>query len=139
MSDPKESSVTDLLFVYGTLMQRARNPFAEQLHRQSTYLGRVWLPGRLYRVGWFPGAISDPSGTNRVWGEICQLHHPARMLAILDDYEDTADSGSGVGLFVRRLLPLTALRRTLPCWVYLYNGPTDTLELITTGDFNPFL
>ncbi|GAA4411563.1 gamma-glutamylcyclotransferase [Nibrella viscosa] len=139
MSDPKESSVTDLLFVYGTLMQQARNPVAEQLHRQSTYLGQGRLPGRLYRVGWFPGAVFDPTGTDQILGEIYRMHAPAELLRILDAYEDTADSGSGAGLFVRKLLPVIGIRQTLPCWVYLYNESTETLPQIRPGDFSPYL
>lgn len=120
-------------------MQRAQNAFAKQLRGQSTYLAKASLPGRLYQIGWFPGAISEPQGTERVWGELYRMHQPAYLLPVLDDYEETADSGSGAGLFVRKVVPVSCAGQTLSCWVYLYNGPTDSIPQIKSGDFNPYL
>lgn len=130
MPAPLSTYRTDLLFVYGTLRRAARNPFANQLHRTSTFVGDATLPGRLYRVSWYPAAVHDPTADTFVAGEVFRLHDPARLLADLDDYEDVPS-----GLYVRQALPVTLLGQTLTAWVYLYNQPTAGLPRIVLGDF----
>lgn len=128
--------MTKLLFVYGTLMQAASNSYAVHLHNHSTFVGRAYFPGRLFRVGWYPGAIYEPAASSQVHGEAFLLHQPDETLALLDVYEDTAGE---TGEFVRAIIPVTILGQNIDCWVYLYNHLTANLVQIESGDFRPFL
>ncbi len=132
VSDNLRSPITDLLFVYGTLMQGHDNAFAKRLHGQSRYVGRGWFPGKLYQIDWFPGAIHEPDSTSRVWGEVYHLHHPAELLAYLDEYEGITDEPP---LYDRVPVPVQVAEQTVPCHVYLYCLPTTNRVLIESGVF----
>lgn len=131
-----QSPINDRLFVYGTLMQEASNSYAAHLHTHSTFIGRGHFTGRLFRVGWYPGAVHDPAATGHVLGEVYQLRQPAATLVLLDEYEDTAGES---GEFIRAIVPVTVLGQNVDCWVYLYNHPTVNLVQVESGDFRPFL
>lgn len=133
----QSTPVLDRLFVYGTLRQKARNEYAVYLRQRSTFVGTGQLPGRLYRIDWFPGATYDPAAPTVVIGDILQLYQPAELLAYLDEYEDvTADD---TGIFVRRLVEVRTPAGPMDVWTYLYNQPTDNLPIIRNGDFAPYL
>ena len=74
---PVRSETPDaaLLFVYGTLRPKARNEYAVYLRQRSTFVGTGQLPGRLYRIDWFPGAVYDSAAPTVVIGDVLQLHH----------------------------------------------------------------
>jgi len=126
-----QQPVTDLLFVYGTLMQGFLNPYARQLHQQSRFVGFGHLPGKLYRISWFPGAVPDPKATSRIYGEVYQLQTPTETLPVLDEYEDLAADGSGI--YIRRALPVLVADQLLTCWIYTYNASTAKLVPIVSG------
>lgn len=128
--------MTDLLFVYGTLMQQAANPFSEHLRQHSRYIGRGSFPGQLYLVSWYPGAVSDPAALTNVCGEVFQLLQPDLTLPLLDEYEDTAGD---TGEFVRKPVTVSVVGQQKRCWVYLYNFSVEKLVHIPTGDFRPYL
>lgn len=132
-----ETPDSALLFVYGTLRPNARNEYAAYLRRQSTFVGRGQLPGRLYRIDWFPGAVYDSAAPTVVIGDILQLDQPTELLAHVDEYEDVTPDGTGI--FVRRLVPVQTANGALTVWTYLYNQPTDNLPIIPNGDFTPYL
>ncbi|MCY7357467.1 MAG: gamma-glutamylcyclotransferase [Rudanella sp.] len=124
---------TDFLFVYGTLMQQFANPYARQLRQQSRFVDCGHLPGQLFRVSWFPGAVPDPTATTFIHGEIYQLHNPTEALPVLDEYEDTAVDGSGI--YIRKALSVHVGSESLMCWIYTYNASTANLVLIEGGRF----
>jgi gamma-glutamylcyclotransferase (GGCT)/AIG2-like uncharacterized protein YtfP len=125
--------ITNLLFVYGTLMQAFDNPYARQLRTESWFVGPGHLPGILYRVSWFPGAVPDSSARSLIHGEVYKLKNPEEMLLVLDDYEDVGDNETG--LYVRRQLPVQVGDRALNCWLYVYNESTDGLMVVEEGKF----
>ena len=133
MSATHQPPVTDLLFVYGTLMQGFTNPYARQLRRESRFVGLGHLPGHLYRVSWFPGAVPDPTAITLIHGEVYQLHNPTETLRVLDEYEDTAADGSGI--YIRKALPVHVGDESLTCWIYTYNASTANLVPIEGGRF----
>ncbi len=123
--------ITDLLFVYGTLMQGFHNPYARQLRQQSRFIGFGHLPGLLYRIDWFPGAVPDAAATSLIHGEVYQLKTPTETLRILDEYEDVAADGSGI--YIRKALPVQVGEESLMCWIYTYNTSTESLVPIEGG------
>ena len=128
--------MTDLLFVYGTLMEQTANPFSEYLRQHSRNIGRGSFPGQLYLVSWYPGAVSDPAAPTNVRGEVFQLLQPDLTLPLLDEYEDTAGD---TGEFVRKPVTVSVVGQQKRCWVYLYNFSVEKLVHISTGDFRPYL
>lgn len=126
-----QQPTTDLLFVYGTLMQGFTNPYARQLHQQSRFVGTGHLPGKLYRISWFPGAVPAPTAKSLIHGEVYQLLNPTETLLKLDEYEDVAADGSGI--YVRRALPVLVADQILTCWIYTYNASTAKLVPIESG------
>jgi gamma-glutamylcyclotransferase (GGCT)/AIG2-like uncharacterized protein YtfP len=123
------------LFTYGTLMNRFDNPFATRLRSASVYRGEGSIPGSLYRISWYPGALYQDGVDQRVYGEIYELIAPAELLSELDEYEDVMEDESN-SLYLRKIVPVVLPDQTiLPCWAYLYNQPVDGLEQINTGRF----
>ena len=82
-------------------------------------VGTTKVRGLLYAVDWYPGLVVTPDA-GWVVGELWQLHD-VDVLATLDAYE---------GEEFRR--------ETLACcgaWAYLYDGPTEGLVLVASGDW----
>lgn len=136
MTETNNLQITNLLFVYGTLMQAAANPYAVHLHANSTFVGRAYFTGRLFRVGWYPGAVYDSAAATLVHGEVYALQQPAETLSLLDEYEGL---DGDVGEYLRVIVPVSVLGQTVDCWVYVYNYPTANLVQLASGDFREYL
>lgn len=112
--------MTDLLFVYGTLMSHTGTPKAQQLMAEADSLGPATIAGRLYRIDWYPGLVE---GTGTVHGEVVRLRNSAASLVWLDAYEGIVpgDDRENRNEYARVRRPVTlADGRTLEAWVYLY-------------------
>ena len=116
----------DLLFVYGTLKCCCNNPFALRLSREGIFVSAGNLPGRLYRLDWYPALVADPAG-GPVHGEVWDIDASSPILADLDRYEGHE--------FRRERLPITTPAGEKECWVYLWTGDTAGLPLIPDGVF----
>ncbi|HEY2842273.1 MAG TPA: gamma-glutamylcyclotransferase family protein [Bryobacteraceae bacterium] len=101
-----------LLFVYGTLKSNFRNRFARRLRQEARLLGCATMPGRLYRVRWYPGMRPPQGLEDTVSGELYRLFQPAKTLTALDEYEE----------HYRRELRRVTLQtgQSFPAWVYIY-------------------
>jgi len=129
--------MTDLLFVYGTLMRAAEHQMHSVLARNSTFIAEAHFNGRLHLVAHYPGAVTATTADERVHGEVYRLHHGAAdLLAVLDDYEACAPSSPQPHEYVRRLCQVTLADDThAAAWVYLYNRPVEGLPRILSGRF----
>ena len=127
------------LFVYGTLRAAIDHPMHRELSRRARYAGMARLPGRLYDLGPYPGAVPDPHGRHEVLGELYEMHDPAALLPVLDEYEGATTAGERPGEYRRELCPVTlADGSTRRAWVYLLNQPPPGARLIENGDYaNP--
>lgn len=127
--------MSDHLFVYGTLMSGFDNSFAKILAEQGVLIGEGTLPGHLYRVDWFPGAVYLPDCGAFIHGEVIRLPAPETTLLLLDEYEEV-DEDHDKSLYLRRTVPVRLNDKvTIPCWVYLYNQEIQGLERIASGNF----
>jgi gamma-glutamylcyclotransferase (GGCT)/AIG2-like uncharacterized protein YtfP len=115
------------LFVYGTLKQDSHHPMSRVLRRHARRVGPGVFRGQLYRVGWYPGAKDSPRLTDRVFGELYVLEHPAPCLEALDAYEGSE--------FVRVARDIRRGRRRYTAWIYLYEPPIERLARIPDGRF----
>lgn len=121
------------LFVYGTLMSTAGHANGARLGAEARSLGPATIPGRLYRVGWYPGLVEATDGA-LVHGEVYELGDPAASLPWLDAYEsiDPADIAGSEYERVERPVRLKS-GETVTAWVYLYRRDVSGLELMPDG------
>lgn len=124
MNLPTQDSATPLLFVYGTLRRGFRHPMARLLALSASYSGAGRLPGRLYRLGSYPGAILSHNPGEWVRGDLYAMKNPSKLLARIDRYE-ALDRGRRRQAEYQRVV--TAIQRddgtTSLAWVYRYRGP----------------
>ena len=115
------NETVDLLFVYGTLKDKAAHPMARYLWRQATYLGRATFQGRLYRVAHYPAAVASDEPSDQISGALLRLR--ARLvLKRVDDYEGCGARDVEPYLFRREIVTVTDARGHLRwAWMYLYN------------------
>jgi len=112
--------------VYGTLKHGHCN---SQLLRQAEFLGTDRMTSlTLYDLGPYPGALLKPSDGVSV--EIYAVND--LMLAELDALEDYSPSAPTQSLYLRKRL---ATRFGL-CWVYIYNRPVSSQQLIVSGNWS---
>ena len=93
------------------------------------------MPGLLYKVDFYPGALFDKESGRMVLGEVYQLADVNKVLEVLDTYEGYERSDDENSLFVRREVEVLQGNEVISCWAYLYNHPVQRLSLIPSGDF----
>jgi gamma-glutamylcyclotransferase (GGCT)/AIG2-like uncharacterized protein YtfP len=122
------------LFVYGSLLAKARRPMGQRLGREARQVGEGSLPGRLYKIAWYPGLVETAGEGERVHGEVYALHDPVRSLRWLDAYEGLDATGADQGEYVRRERPVLLVSgAAICCWVYLYRGDVLGLSALSGG------
>jgi gamma-glutamylcyclotransferase (GGCT)/AIG2-like uncharacterized protein YtfP len=128
--------ISDLLFVYGTLMRGFDNPMAQLLSRSADFIGAARCRGRLYQVAHYPALVlSDDSG-DVVFGELFRLRQPAELLREFDMYEACGEGFAEPTEYLRQMLAVTANDGAVSkAWTYLYNWPVDGLPCIASGRF----
>jgi gamma-glutamylcyclotransferase (GGCT)/AIG2-like uncharacterized protein YtfP len=126
--------VTQMVFVYGTLMAGFDRRRRAGIDTRMAFVGRGWIPAALYDLGLFPAAI--PSGDSRVWGEIYEMEDDPSVLAKLDEIEGFRPDDPDSSLYIRESTAVTldtGAERT--AWVYFYNAPLGQAERIESGDY----
>jgi len=135
--------VTDeFVFVYGTLRKWSRSgkpnrhPMHQALTKSADYLCDGHCPGRLYLIRHYPGLTSDPSGKQRVQGEIYRVRHPQKLWPILDTFENFNPAEPEKSDYLRmKTTVITPEYGEVSCWVYVYNHGVQGLRLIPSGDY----
>lgn len=130
----------DYLFVYGTLRRSNDGRIHPLLQDQADYIGIASMPGELYEVKNYPGAIELRTDSPfSIRGEVYQLHDAKRRLQILDEYEECTEHFPTPHEYRRRKKIVTiADHRSLATWVYLYNHSVTGLERIAHGDYRRY-
>jgi gamma-glutamylcyclotransferase (GGCT)/AIG2-like uncharacterized protein YtfP len=124
------------LFVYGTLMQASGHPMAQRLASQSTVIGPGTVPGRLYDLGRYPGAVLDGAGGERVHGVALRLQHAERTLAWLDAYEGMGAGDPEPHAYARVVIAVQLSRgRQIDAWIYDYRGPLTFARRLASGRY----
>ena len=130
--------MTDLLFVYGTLLQND-NPFAAYLSKNSAYISAGKIKGSLYDIGEYPGLIITGNNRGYVYGSIYRLLHPTKNLKIIDEYEGVGPDQEQPNLYTRQIVQIQNEAGVIDAWVYLYNLPVDGLPIISSGNYIEYL
>jgi len=124
------------LFVYGTLLSATNSEMFQLLAKQANFVGTASYQGKLYKIDDYPGVVPSKNKTDLVQGEVYQLHDADFILQQLDDYEECGPSYLQPTEYVRELCEVRLQNdQIIQAWLYRYNRPTDTLELLPSGDF----
>jgi gamma-glutamylcyclotransferase (GGCT)/AIG2-like uncharacterized protein YtfP len=128
--------MSDYLFVYGTLQAGFAPPEIAHVVEALKPVAKATVPGILYDLGEYPGAILDPSSKQTVSGMVLQLPDDARVLALIDKYEGFNPNSPEASQFVR-VLENVALEsgRQLECWTYVYNRDPESAPILQDGRF----
>jgi gamma-glutamylcyclotransferase (GGCT)/AIG2-like uncharacterized protein YtfP len=120
------------LFVYGTLRSGFDNPIAQLLHQNARLLGHGHVAGRLFNLGWYPGATCEPGSPYRVWGDVYELIDE-RILVQLDEYEGI--TGHPDDEYARRNVPVQVGAVEVRAEMYVFLKADGTQEWIESGNF----
>lgn len=126
----------DFLFIYGTLLPVFSNPASNWLKTNAEPISEGYMPGLLYKVADYPGAVYLHKGVTKVYGLIVKMNNTADVLSNLDKYEEVNPEHPARGEYIRQVVTIAGcdgIKRK--CWVYLYNYDVRQLELIKSGDF----
>ena len=128
--------MTDLLFVYGTLMRGFDHPMARLLSANADFLGAAKCRGRLYLVKHYPGLVLSDDPADIVFGELYRLRERDAMLREFDMYEACGEGFAEPTQYVRQMLQVTLDDGTASeAWTYVYNWEVTRLPRIASGRF----
>jgi gamma-glutamylcyclotransferase (GGCT)/AIG2-like uncharacterized protein YtfP len=138
-NQPRPSSAVtpdDYIFVYGTLRSAPRHQMNKVLEREGDRVGRGRVPGILYNVGPYPGAVRKAGTRAFILGDVYRLRDSDRALKVLDRYEGWNEKKPESSEFRRsRVAVDMGAGKRIHAWIYLYNQPTIGLPRITSGDY----
>ena len=108
------------LFVYGTLKQYG--PFRRFLKEGSIVaIGRGKIRARRVRFR-YPAVVEDKK--NHVTGEIFEMRDPAKVLPVLDRYEEFDPKNRRESLYIRKVKKATLEnKKSVYVFVYMLNRP----------------
>lgn len=128
---------SDFLFVYGTLRRHSRHPMSKKLADAGHFYGEAEIPGLLFEIEGYPGAIYRPGCSQRIKGELHCINR--NVLPLLDQYEECSDNFPRPHEYTRSLCTVfTTQQGPIKAWVYLYNYTTHGLQSIASGDYLQF-
>jgi gamma-glutamylcyclotransferase (GGCT)/AIG2-like uncharacterized protein YtfP len=117
MSSPK------YLFVYGTLRRKHAPPEITDVVNSLELVSEASVPGNIFDLGEYPGAVFEPNSQSIVHGEVFKLPNNPKILRKLDNYEEFKPENPEKSLFIREVATaLTGDGQYLNCWVYRINS-----------------
>jgi gamma-glutamylcyclotransferase (GGCT)/AIG2-like uncharacterized protein YtfP len=94
------------------------------------------VEGWLYDLGEFSGGVLDAGCGSRIIGEVYEIPDDEAMMAALDGYEGIDPLNEQACLFARRRCQVSLVDgRRIESWIYVYNQPVTSAELIASGDY----
>jgi gamma-glutamylcyclotransferase (GGCT)/AIG2-like uncharacterized protein YtfP len=128
--------ISDLLFVYGTLMRGYSHPMARLLSANADFIGEASCRGKLYKVKHYPGLVLSDDVSDIVFGELYRLRAVEDLLREFDMYEACGEGFAEPTQYVRQMLPVTLPNGAKSeAWTYIYNWPVAHLPRIASGRF----
>lgn len=122
----------EYIFVYGTLRRDANSEMHHLLAEYAEFVSDASYRGKLYRIDYYPGAVPSDNPSDVVQGEVHLLHQADVVLPLLDQYEECGPEFSEPNEYSRQKQSvLLKDGRLVTAWVYVYNHPTEGLDLIT--------
>ena len=135
--------MSQYLFVYGTLLPDLMPDEQQVIVEKLQFFGNGWMPGLLYDLDVYPGAVFDKEAITRINGCIYRLHTDEALrqesLKALDDSEGFIPENHQHSLFIREQATIETVDGSkVECWVYVYNQNLDNASLIPSGDYAQF-
>ena len=129
-------SMSEFIFVYGTLRRGANHLVHETLAHRSQYYGEGYMLGKLYDVGDYPAAVQSENAHDKVYGEVYNISDN-EVLTQLDHYEECTDDFPQPYEYMRNLVLITlnSQNEMLEAWAYIFNHDVSILRQITSGDY----
>lgn len=112
-------------------MQEQHTALRGQLKGKLLPHGKCLIPGNIYDLGRYP-ALKLDGLRQSVHGELYEVNDP-EPLALLDQYEANDNYDPTLPGFTRRLVQLDFPRQF--AWVYEYDGPVKSEQLISSEDW----
>lgn len=136
-------TITNHLFVYGTLMRNAADAPMGHLQRgkldaAAEWLGQAQIDGRLYDRGCYPILVMGGSGRETVYGEVYRLRSPVMTFQWLDPYEGIPP-GKTRGPEYERIVGKVRLEggSEIDVWVYAHHGSLGAARHVLEGRWRP--
>lgn len=121
----------DYIFVYGTLRRETNSEMHQLLAKYAEFVDDAIYRGKLYKIDYYPGVVPSDNPKDAVQGEVYLLHQADVALALLDRYEEFGPEFPEPNEYVRRKQTvLLESGHKVTAWAYVYNHPTEGLELI---------
>ena len=127
--------MSNLLFVYGSLMHNFESLMATYLKENADFLGWATTKGKLYDLGQYPGFVYLPDSTSEVKGNLFQLYKPKQSLTILDAYEGIDHKHPIQGEYCRKIIEVVKDEKVIEAWAYIFNGSLEGKERIKTASY----
>lgn len=126
--------MTELVFLYGTLMMPFNRPGRQQVDRHLVYVGRGSIAAALFDLGIYPAAV--PASDRRVHGEVYEMSSPHIVLPVLDEIEGYRADEPEASLYTRAQTTVTLdTGGAAEAWAYFYNAPLGQAPRIESGDY----
>lgn len=128
------------LFVYGSLLSGFRSPAYEYISRFFSFDGDAKVKGKLFDLGSYPAGV--PSAEGFITGELYTIRNESEFewaIGQLDDYEGVSVEPDEIQLYKRELVDVFIKNRTVPAWIYWYNGSVQGKPSIESGDLIEYL
>lgn len=127
--------MSEYLFVYGSLKRGFGGKEVTGLANQMKWIGTAKVPGRLYDLGKYVGAIVENDLDSFVKGELLEIPDPS-VLKRLDEYEEYNPARVLSCLFVRRQVRARVENgREVDAWIYVYNRDPGDAPIIPSGEY----
>jgi gamma-glutamylcyclotransferase (GGCT)/AIG2-like uncharacterized protein YtfP len=129
-------SGADYLFVYGVLRRSNGKKINCILTQSGIFLGDGAFRGKLYKVGYYPGAVRSDCESDIVVGDVYLLQDPEKVLEVMDEFEGCRSTKFSKGEFYRdKVAVCLESGEEINAWAYIYNRPTEGLKVIPSGDY----
>lgn len=127
---------TQQIFVYGSLRSGFHHPAFQYLFKYFHLIGDAKVQGVLYDNGDYP--VAKPTSEEKfIVGELYQINSPVEFpyaIEQLDDYEGIIVEVGEMPMYKRELVTVLHNGQPQPAWIYWYNGNTQGLPEIPSGD-----
>lgn len=126
--------MSQLLFVYGTLRRDCNSSAHQTYLADANFVASAKLQAKLFRISYYPALVLTHEDL-WVQGEVYHLPGDAELRA-LDTYEECNVPPVSDQEYVRVLTDvILSSGKQVSAWTYVYNRPTEALELIVSGNF----
>lgn len=110
---------------------------SQLLAMNAVFVDYAVFQGRLYQVGYYPGAVPSDDPGHRVLGEVYRLADTESLLPCLDSYEGFGPEFPEPNEYLRQQREVRLNHGELvSAWIYLYNRPTASLEPVEWSAFS---